>query len=155
MKSNFAEILSTLRHRRGISQRQAAADLGISQALLSHYENDAREPKLGFVVRACDYYDVPADYILGRSDAPTAKPQPEPCGCAGSPRLMSATRAVFDKLDEISDPELYSCAVDYLIIPAENAAALLLNPNGLYDPMRDAEWKRAEAALVENARRLN
>ena len=41
--------------------------MGISQALLSHYENDAREPKLEFVVRACNYYDVSADYILGRT----------------------------------------------------------------------------------------
>jgi len=67
MKSNFSEILSSLRRETGLSQRQAAADLGISQALLSHYENDAREPKLEFVVRACDYYKVPADYILGRN----------------------------------------------------------------------------------------
>ena len=51
----------------GLSQRQAASDLGVSQALLSHYENGAREPKLDFVVRACDYYGVTADYILGRN----------------------------------------------------------------------------------------
>ena len=67
MKSAFSEILGSLRRERGLSQRRAAADLGISQALLSHYENDAREPKLDFVVKACGYYDVPADYILGRS----------------------------------------------------------------------------------------
>ena len=67
MKSTFAEILSSLRHDRGFSQRRAAADLGISQALLSHYENGAREPKLDFVVKVCDYYFVPADYLLGRT----------------------------------------------------------------------------------------
>jgi len=67
MKSEFSEMLSGLRRGKGLSQRRAAADLGISQALLSHYENGAREPKLEFVVKACDYYNVPADYILGRS----------------------------------------------------------------------------------------
>ena len=67
MKSDFSEILSGLRRGKALSQRQAAADLGISQALLSHYENGAREPKLEFVVKACDYYNVPADYILGRN----------------------------------------------------------------------------------------
>ena len=67
MKSSFSEMLSGLRREKGLSQRRAAADLGISQALLSHYENGAREPKLEFVVKACDYYGVPADYILGRS----------------------------------------------------------------------------------------
>jgi len=56
-----------LRKERGVSQRAAAAELGISQALLSHYENGIREPGLEFVVRACDYYHVSADYILGRT----------------------------------------------------------------------------------------
>jgi len=69
MKSAFSEVLSSLRREKGLSQRRAAADLGVSQALLSHYENDAREPRLEFVVKACNYYDVPADYILGRTES--------------------------------------------------------------------------------------
>lgn len=63
----FCDILADLRRRKGVSQRKAAADLLISQALLSHYENGAREPGLPFVCRACDYYGVTADYLLGRS----------------------------------------------------------------------------------------
>ena len=70
MERNFPETLSALRKGRNISQRQAAADLGISQALLSHYENGAREPGLGFVCRACDYYGVTEDYLLCRSGHP-------------------------------------------------------------------------------------
>ncbi len=70
MDRNFPETLSALRKGRNISQRQAAADLGISQALLSHYENGAREPGLSFVCRACDYYGVTADYLLCRSGHP-------------------------------------------------------------------------------------
>ena len=66
-KSKFAVNLSKLRHERGLSQRQAASELGISQALLSHYETDAREPKLDFVIKVCDYYSVTTDYILGRT----------------------------------------------------------------------------------------
>lgn len=62
-------MMSSLRKERGLSQRKAAADLKISQALLSHYENGAREPGLAFVCRACDYYGVPADYLLGRTDS--------------------------------------------------------------------------------------
>ncbi len=63
----FCDILADLRKKKGISQRKAAADLHISQALLSHYENGAREPGLPFLCRACDYYGVTADYILGRN----------------------------------------------------------------------------------------
>ena len=70
MERSFSAILHQLRLEKGLSQRAVAADLHISQALLSHYENGAREPGLAFVCRACDYYGVSADYILGRTDQP-------------------------------------------------------------------------------------
>ena len=38
MARSFSETMSELRKARGLSQRTAAADLHISQALLSHYE---------------------------------------------------------------------------------------------------------------------
>ena len=60
MNAEFSRTLSLLRQERGVSQRTAAGALGISQALLSHYENGIREPGLAFVVRACDYYGVSA-----------------------------------------------------------------------------------------------
>ena len=68
MERSFSQTMSELRRARGLSQRKAAADLKISQALLSHYENGAREPGLSFVCRACEYYGVSADYMLGLSD---------------------------------------------------------------------------------------
>ena len=70
MERSFSAILHQLRQEKGLSQRAVAADLHISQALLSHYENGAREPGLAFVCRACDYYGVSADYLLGRTDQP-------------------------------------------------------------------------------------
>ena len=74
----FCSNLARLRREKGVSQRKAASDLHISQALLSHYENGAREPGLAFVCRACDYYAVTADYLLGRSgqgDTPHVGPE--------------------------------------------------------------------------------
>ena len=71
MSKAFAENIGRLRRGSGQSQREAAAGLGISQALLSHYENGAREPGLDFVVRVCDYYGVTADFLLGRTSEPT------------------------------------------------------------------------------------
>ena len=67
MSTDFSRSLALLRKERGISQRTASKDLGISQALLSHYENGVREPGLSFVVKACDYYNVSADFLLGRT----------------------------------------------------------------------------------------
>ncbi len=37
----FNRIIKLLRKERGITQKQAAEDLGVSQALLSHYEKRA------------------------------------------------------------------------------------------------------------------
>ena len=67
MSTDFSRSLALLRKERGISQRTASKELGISQALLSHYENGVREPGLSFVVKACDYYNVSADFLLGRT----------------------------------------------------------------------------------------
>ena len=59
MHASFSQALSRLRREKGVSQRQAAQALEVSQALL--------EPGLAFVSRACDYYQVSADYLLGRT----------------------------------------------------------------------------------------
>lgn len=67
MNTDFPRILTLLRKERGISQKQAASELGISQALLSHYEKGIRECGLDFVVRTANFYEVSCDYLLGRS----------------------------------------------------------------------------------------
>ena len=83
LNSDFPRIITFLRKERGLSQKQVAADLGISQALLSHYEKGLRECKLDFLIKVADYFEVSTDYLLGRtvqrkiasvnaSDIPTA-----------------------------------------------------------------------------------
>lgn len=71
VNSDFPRIITLLRKERNISQKNAASDLGVSQALLSHYEKGIRECGLDFLVRAADYYNVSCDYLLGRSPEPT------------------------------------------------------------------------------------
>ena len=98
MPRTFSEAMSALRREQGLSQRKAASELHISQALLSHYENGAREPGLEFVVRACDYYGVSADYLLGRTD--------EPGGAALKERLRSLSkelRTMADSVESIAE----------------------------------------------------
>ena len=151
---DFCTVLSSLRKETGRSQRRAAADLGISQALLSHYENGVREPKLEFVVKACDYYNVPADFILGRVDEREQQKLPAPSGCENAPRLISAACNVFDRLDEMSSPEVYAAVVNYLLIPTEHAATLLSEHDMPYEPMRDVELKLAESMLLALVRKL-
>lgn len=68
MSADFALRLTDLRKEKNLSQKEVASCLGVSQALLSHYEKGIRECKLDFLKKACDYYDVTADYLLGFSD---------------------------------------------------------------------------------------
>ncbi len=68
---NFNERLIELRTEKGISQKTAAIDLGVSQALLSHYEKGIREYSLSFLCKAAEYYGVSADYILKRTNSRT------------------------------------------------------------------------------------
>ena len=67
MQEEFARRLSLLRQEKKLSQRKVAQSLGVSQALLSHYENGVREPGLSFVVNASRFYGVSCDYLLGNA----------------------------------------------------------------------------------------
>lgn len=69
MSAEFSANISTLRREKCISQKQAAKELGISQALLSHYEKGIRECNLDFVLKAAEYYNVTTDYLLGASSS--------------------------------------------------------------------------------------
>lgn len=67
MKSHFSRIITLLRKEKGLSQKIVASDLGVSQALLSHYEKGIRECGLDFVVKVSSYYNVSCDFLLGKS----------------------------------------------------------------------------------------
>ncbi len=67
MNKDFPRIITMLRKERKLSQKQVSADLGISQALLSHYEKGIRECSLDFLVNISEYYNVSCDFLLGRS----------------------------------------------------------------------------------------
>lgn len=73
MNSSFPRIVTLLRKERKITQKKAAEDLEVSQALLSHYEKGIREPGLNFLIKCADYYSVSCDYLLGRSPEPSGK----------------------------------------------------------------------------------
>lgn len=69
MSGSFPVRLMELRKERNLTQKEAASNLGVSQALLSHYEKGIRECSLDFVCRAAAYYDVTCDYLLGMTES--------------------------------------------------------------------------------------
>lgn len=74
--NDFPRLLTLLRKERGLSQKQAATDLKVSQALLSHYEKGIRECGLDFLLCAAEYYGVSCDYLLGRTSHRGPHPPP-------------------------------------------------------------------------------
>ena len=107
MSTEFSKVFSALRKSRGLSQRQAASDLHISQALLSHYENGVREPKLDFIVTACEYYGVSADYLLGRTALKKsfgATVKNDFLAPDAADEIISSLAAIFSSADEKSTP---------------------------------------------------
>ncbi|MGN0569173.1 MAG: helix-turn-helix domain-containing protein [Candidatus Fimenecus sp.] len=68
MSTSISSRLVSLRKDKNLSQKEAAQALGISQALLSHYEKGIRECGLDFLCRASAFYDVSSDYLLGISE---------------------------------------------------------------------------------------
>lgn len=68
MSTSVSTRLVSLRKEKNLSQKEAAEVLGVSQALLSHYEKGIRECGLDFLCRAATFYDVSTDYLLGLSE---------------------------------------------------------------------------------------
>ena len=134
MNDDFSRTLALLRQERGESQRQAAAALGISQALLSHYENGVREPGLSFVVKACDYYNVSADFLLGRTlsrdgttildadtlyDASTERDnilRGSVLATLSKKLLVNSVGVLFDLLGKLNDKRAIKAAANFLSV---------------------------------------
>ena len=60
--------IKILREKRGIIQEILAAELGITQQMLSKYENDVTIIKVDILKKLAEYFNVTTDYLLGVSD---------------------------------------------------------------------------------------
>ena len=179
MNEEFARTLSLLRQEKGVSQRAAAGELGISQALLSHYENGIREPGLPFVVRACDYYGVSADYLLGRTlsrDGTTISPEAlydlseeknnsmkgGVLALLSKKLIVNSVGALFDLLAKTGSREAIKAASNYLSSavyqlfrhlyeanPDNNPDFFSVSEKRFHCGAAEADMKCAEAELVD------
>lgn len=125
MNNDFARVITLLRKEKKLSQKQAAQELGVSQALLSHYEKGIRECGLDFVVRAAEYYGVSCDYLLGRttersfddSRGGEVLPRAQNTGSGVSMRLIgSSMNIIFDRLSKIGSRRLTRSVTDCLML---------------------------------------
>ena len=179
MNPEFSRTLSLLRQEKGVSQRTAANVLGISQALLSHYENGIREPGLAFVVKACDYYGVSADYLLGRtmtrdgttigaeelydlSEEKGTSVRGSVLALLSKKLIVNSVGLLFDLLGKTGSRQAIRAAGNYLSAavykvyrmvyqadPANNPEFFSLSPRLFAAGIPDADMKCSEAELAE------
>lgn len=162
---DFPRVLTLLRKERGLSQKKVAADLGIAQALLSHYENGKRECGLNFLVQAADYYGVSVDYLLGRTGSSTGtvvseQELPESSvnekytgSIAGSAvffrkkLLTNALEVVFSLLAKTKNTELSKHVSDYLTTAVYRSYRMVYSAGGKNDERSFAVPAEHAAAL--------
>lgn len=178
----FPRVLTLLRKESGISQKKAAADLGVSQALLSHYEKGIRECGLDFLVRVADYYGVSCDYLLGRTPdrsgtiitaeevSETDPQEKENQSCGGMMLLLqkklvlNSVYVLFELLKRCNSKAVTQEVSTYLSLAIyrmfrllysanpQNPAALFSEPLYLFQADVTAEMERACARLGELTR---
>ncbi len=171
MVAHFPKTLSQLRQEKGVSQRSAASALGVSQALLSHYENGAREPGLDFLLRAATFYNVSVDELLGYTPAPAT--DASSAGVAGetasslalqrSKMLDECIVTLFDILAASKNRALVDSASQYLTLAvykvlrylytanSNEESVLFTIPQSSFSELSDARMKRLELDMKLDA----
>ena len=67
MKS-FSERIKYLRVEKGLGQEALAKELGVSNAIISRWENGLREPSMSSLIALAKFFHVSIDYIVGLTD---------------------------------------------------------------------------------------
>ncbi len=138
MNKEFGRTITRLRKKKGLSQKQVCAELGISQALLSHYEKGIRECGLDFLAKTADFYEVSVDYLLGRTTNPNSSQAQEDdtpdidnvedinriksnTYCMLNRKLLvNSTAIIYSLLAEINNKKLSKNVSDYLSVAEYN-----------------------------------
>ena len=63
---NIGEVIKELRTERDLSQQKLADAIGVSQKAIDYWERGINEPKASYIARLADFFEVSADYLLGR-----------------------------------------------------------------------------------------
>ena len=133
MNVDFPRIITLLRKEKGVNQKKAADELGVSQSLLSHYEKGKRECGLDFVVKSAKYYHVSSDYLLGISsdrsgiqitidDIPDADngsksmPKGSILALLSKKLILNSVNIIFDILGKSNNKQLIKSISNYLML---------------------------------------
>lgn len=60
--------LKELRNEKKYTLKYVAEKLNVTIRTICRYEDGTREPSIEMLKTLCDFYDVSADYLIGRTD---------------------------------------------------------------------------------------
>ena len=72
-KEVFGKRLKELRKANGYTIEQFAEAVGIAKSTVGYYENDNRMPDIEVLAKIADVLNVPADYLIGRTNTTALK----------------------------------------------------------------------------------
>lgn len=158
MKNSFPAAITELRKAKGLTQKQAAKALGISQSLLSHYENGLRECNLDFLIKISDFYDVTCDQILGHA-VPTFQETKSLEDSSKIQSIYDSLEIMFDLVEHCNNESVSKEIADFINIAiyrifrlvyfsGNNSGDGIFNlPKHTYRAMADAKMQVSEAEI--------
>jgi len=99
MKIHFHQRLKELREEKRYSQETMADKFNISRKTYRGYEDGTVYPRIDFIYSLCDYFNVSADYLLGKSETKTVAYS----GIAETTGLSEMTINYLSDINEVSN----------------------------------------------------
>lgn len=62
----FKDILKQLRQDKGVSQKEVAKALNVSDDSIYNWEKGRSEPSINELINLADYFNVTVDFLIGR-----------------------------------------------------------------------------------------
>lgn len=94
--------IAKLRVKKGLSQKQLAADLNLSQGLIGMWETNKRVPSFEYVIALADYFQISTDVLFEKDR--TLSPMDYP---SHSLEISDNARIVLDTFNSLNEDNQY------------------------------------------------
>jgi transcriptional regulator with XRE-family HTH domain len=65
---NFAEHIRNIRKSKNLTQKEVAEGIGVDECVYQRYENGKAKPSFDNIIALSDFFEISADYLLGRKE---------------------------------------------------------------------------------------
>lgn len=98
MGNILGERIRQLRLKKGLTQQKLAEMLNTTNATISNYETGASTPDYETLIKLSDIFNVTTDYLLGRTDEPTAIKEKQTAYSIDKSKIKSAIEEVINDI---------------------------------------------------------